>query len=50
MIEDNAIEENEAQEDYDRTNELARISALFDEYEIEDQELILEGDPQEATV
>ena len=40
-IEDNEIEENEAQEDCDRTNELARISALFDECEIEDQELVL---------
>ena len=51
-IEDNGNEEDESQEECDRINELTRICALFDECGIEDQELILEGDPEveEATV
>ena len=43
-IEEEVIEEVLPQEEGDRANELARISAIFDECEIEEQELILESD------
>ena len=51
-IEEEVIKEVLPQEEGDRANELARISAIFDEREIEDQELILEGDPavEEETI
>ena len=51
-IEEEVIEEVLPQEEGDRANELARISAIFDECEIEEQELILESDQdvQEETV